>query len=724
MASPSGLMDYSSDEESDFSDSEINENKEKPYEELKAGKYKVKNTNGTLRCPFCAAKKKQEFKYKDLLQHASGVAKGSTNRSAKQKANHLAMAMYLESHLANEVEQPQQEIELPPVFEKCKENDLYYWPWTGIVTNIISEPVNGKALDSSEYWLKKFGKFKPLEVQIFCNDQNKTAQAVVKFDNDWTGFKNAMEFEKSFEVDHCSKKEWKDQKGIPVSNAYGWVARADDYNTEGPVGEYLRKEGELKTIYDLVQEATQDRNKIVSTLANEIDLNNENLDEIQYKCNEKAMSLSRVFEEKDMLHYAFYEETRKMQRLAREHIRRILDEQEMLNYELEVKRKELDSWSKQLNKLEAFTERERQKLDEEKQKVVSVHFVHACHPGIHNTTRNNSLQMASMEQRKADVNVLRLVEEQKKEKQEALTKILQLERQLNAKQKLAMEIEELKGKLQVMKHLGDEDDAAVHKKVKEMNEELEEKVDEMAGLEDLNRTLIAKERQSNDELQEARKEFTGDRSMVASISSSSLSSLLRATSLTRPCEIVTGAVQSVCLVSDFNFAQRMRTAAKQGEKEEEERKQRGKDEQRTKREYPENQRRWSKNGQRSKRNDSAKNSSTIGGWSEMLSSRILIGIKRMGELDMKPFQNTCKARFPHSEEIIDEDDELLKNLKEEWGVEIHEAVTAALIEMNEYNPSGRYVISELWNFKEKRKATLKEVIAYILKSLKTLKRKR
>ncbi|XP_057464536.1 factor of DNA methylation 1-like isoform X2 [Actinidia eriantha] len=302
-------MDYCSDEESDFSDSEINEYKEKLYEELKAGKYKVKNTNGMLRCPFCAGKKKQEFKYKDLLQHASGVAKGSANRSAKQKANHLAMAMYMESHLANEAVQPQQEIELPPVSEKCEENDLYYWPWTGIVTNIISEPVNGKALDSSEYWLKKFGKFKPLEVKIFCDDQNKTAQAVIKFDNDWTGFKNAMEFEKSFEADHRSKKEWKDQKGIPVSNAYGWFGRADDYNTEGPVGEYLRKEGELKTISDLVQEATQDRNKIVATLANEIDLKNENLDELQYKCNEKTMYLSRMLEEKDMLHYAFYEVT-------------------------------------------------------------------------------------------------------------------------------------------------------------------------------------------------------------------------------------------------------------------------------------------------------------------------------------------------------------------------------------------------------------------------------
>ncbi|KAI7985023.1 Factor of DNA methylation 2 [Camellia lanceoleosa] len=211
-------------------------------------------------------------------------------------------------------------------------------------------------------------------------------------------------------------KRWKAQEGLRGSIIYGWLAREDDYKSEGPVGEYLRKAGELKTISNLVQEATQDRNKIVANLANEIDIKNENLNELQYKYNEKTMSLSRMLEEKDMLHHAFYE-----------------DEQEMLNYELENKRKELDTWSKQLNKREALTERERQKLDEEKQE---------------NSTRNNSLQMASMEQKKADENVLRLVEEQKKEKQEALNKILRLERQLDAKQKLEMEIEELKGKLQ------------------------------------------------------------------------------------------------------------------------------------------------------------------------------------------------------------------------------------------------------------------------------------
>ncbi|XP_076950429.1 factor of DNA methylation 1-like [Bidens hawaiensis] len=633
-------MEHSSGEESEFSDSEIAEYKDKPYQQLRDGTLKVKYPNGILRCPFCAGKKKQNFKYKDLHQHASGVSKGSSNRNAKQKANHLALTLYLENELADEAETPLKVA--PPVAATpvSEEQDLFCWPWTGIVVNIVKEPDSGDDVEDTEFWMKKFSKYKPEVVQLLNDDKTQSAQALVTFNNDWIGFKNAMEFEKSYEAARHSKKDWSLAENPKGSSIYVWLARASDFESQDPIGDYLRANRELKTIADLVKEAVKTRNKTVVELASEIDMRNESLDDLQMKFNQKSMSLSRIIEEKENLHQAFFEETKKMQRLAREHVKRVLDEQEMLNADLEKRKRKLDAWSKELNRREALTEREKLKLDEEKQK---------------NDMQNSSLHKASLEQKKADESVLRLVEEQKAKKEEALKKVLELERQLDAKQKLEMEIEELKGKLQVMKHLGDADDTAVQEQIKKMNDELEAKMEEMDGVEEMNQTLVVKERQSNDELQEARKEL-------------------------------------------------------------------------------------------------------IKGLQDMLSGTTNIGVKRMGELDSRVFHDALKKKFDPDDaqikatelcslwqdklknpewhpmkvvlvdgvhkEVIDESDELLKDLKAEWGTVIFDAVVTAFKEMNEYNPSGRYAINELWNFKDNRKATLKEVISYILKNLKSLKRKR
>ncbi|XP_058109631.1 factor of DNA methylation 2-like isoform X2 [Magnolia sinica] len=145
----------------------------------------------------------------------------------------------------------------------------------------------------------------------------------------------------------------------------------------------------------------------------------------------------------------------------------------------------------------------------------------------------------------------------------------------------------------------------------------------------------------------------------------------------------------------------------------------------------------------------------IKGLSDVKRGRGSIGIKRLGDLNVMPFRNAWHQKFPSSEanakaaemctswqelvnnaswhpfkiitsdgklqEIIDDNDEKLKGLKEEWGEEVYTAVTTALLELNEHNPSGRYPIQELWNFTVKRKASLKEVIQHVSKRLKNKK---
>ncbi|KAK4406176.1 protein INVOLVED IN DE NOVO 2 [Sesamum angolense] len=130
----------------------------------------------------------------------------------------------------------------------------------------------------------------------------------------------------------------------------------------------------------------------------------------------------------------------------------------------------------------------------------------------------------------------------------------------------------------------------------------------------------------------------------------------------------------------------------------------------------------------------------------------------MGELDSKPFHDAMKRKYSEAEAderatelcslweeylrdpewhpikvvningkhqaVIKEDDEKLRDLKENYGDEVSNAVTAALCEINEYNPSGRYIISELWNYKEGRRANLKEGVEVLLKQWRYQKRKR
>lgn len=74
--------------------------------------------------------------------------------------------------------------------------------------------------------------------------------------------------------------------------------------------------------------------------------------------------------------------------------------------------------------------------------------------------------------------------------------------ELDEKEKTHMKYQDLQEEVLVLK----QDREAHQSKMKEMQEELEEKDEKINDLEALNQTLLVKERRSNDELQESRKE--------------------------------------------------------------------------------------------------------------------------------------------------------------------------------------------------------------------------
>ncbi|WJZ88906.1 hypothetical protein VitviT2T_008168 [Vitis vinifera] len=106
-------------------------------------------------------------------------------------------------------------------------------------------------------------------------------------------------------------------------------------------------------------------------------------------------------------------------------------------------------------------------------------------------------------------------------------------------------------------------------------------------------------------------------------------------------------------------------------------------------------------------------------------------IKRMKELNETLLVKEQKSNEEQSEvrrllitEIIDEEDEKLKALKSEYGYKVYVAVTNALTEINKYKPISRYENKELWNHREGRKATLREVVSHMLEQWRLYAQKR
>ncbi|XVE59257.1 hypothetical protein DITRI_Ditri05aG0031500 [Diplodiscus trichospermus] len=512
---------------------------------------------------------------------------------------------------------------------------MFVHPWKGIIANIPTTVQNGKHVGESGRRLRDDlteEGFNPLRVHPLWDRHGHSGFAIVEFKKEWDGFNNAIMFEKSFEVKHRGKKDYLSSRR-QRDKLYAWVAREDDFHSKGLIGDYLRRNGDLKTVSSKEAEDRRKTSKLVTTLSSTLKNKELCLKEMEHKYMEASQSFSTLMEQKDEMIKAYNEECKKMQQNAHDHFKMISLEHERIAQHFCDQRRKLEQREKELFQREAQNEAETRELQHEK---------------LMN-------ERAAFEQKKADENMLRLAEEQKREKEKLHRKIIELEKQLDAKQALELEIQGLKGALQVMQHMEGDGDVEMKRKIKAIQEELEQKEDEYADLQDLNQALIVKERNSNDELQGARKE----------------------------------------LISAFKD----------------------------------------------------------------VFTRAYIGVKRLGELDIKPFQTAAKRKYSaaeaaeksaelcslwqeylrdpnwhpfkiltdkedNSKEILDENDERLIEAKTELGCEVYSAVTTALKEMNEYNPSGRYIVPELWNFNEGKKATLTEGVLYLLKQWKQHKRKR
>lgn len=125
----------SDDEDSDISESEMDEYGDKMYLNLKGGKLKVTLSPQTFVCPYCPNKKKPSFQYKDLLQHASGVGNSNSDkRSAKEKASHLALFKYLQQDLADsavEAEPSSKRQKNGNPIQDCDQDEKLVYPWKG-----------------------------------------------------------------------------------------------------------------------------------------------------------------------------------------------------------------------------------------------------------------------------------------------------------------------------------------------------------------------------------------------------------------------------------------------------------------------------------------------------------------------------------------------------------------------------------------------------------------
>lgn len=155
----------------------------------------------------------------------------------------------------------------PDQSRQHRNDEQFAWPWIGVLVNVPIEWKNERYVGEQGNHLRdQLSQVCARKVIPLWNKRNgHTGNAIVEFPKNWSGYKNAMDFETHYEARGCGKRQWKGQQ-YHGPEMFGWVATADDYRSYGPLGSWLRKYRDLKTIADLKNEEARKDNLLEENL--------------------------------------------------------------------------------------------------------------------------------------------------------------------------------------------------------------------------------------------------------------------------------------------------------------------------------------------------------------------------------------------------------------------------------------------------------------------------
>ncbi|KAG4957356.1 hypothetical protein JHK85_043736 [Glycine max] len=384
-------------------------------------------------------------------------------------------------------------------------DERYVWPWTGIVANIFGKPKHEPVECDSMYWLRKFEQYKPEEAYVLHCAEDPTGYVVLEFGTEWTGFSQMMKLDTDFLVDHHGKKDYYESRKMGyLSGLFGWCAQAEDYNSEGLVGNFLRQKAELKTTSMVAQESLNEKTETLDHLYGEIGSVNKKISETESKYIEDYMSLDKMMKEiekkRDLLHQTRAEDDhvncapvlKSIVMRGREITYKAMEKNKKLQQEIDTMNDELDRWCQQLIEQEKSTIQQRRKFEEEKK------------------SQMESLILATEKQMKARSDVLSLLEKHQMEKKAVSDALLKLEKEMGNEQKLNLEIAELEEQLKVLKCVNLEEADHENKRkieIEEIEEKLEDMIFDMSVKDDENQALKKKVQEAKIELEDARQQI-------------------------------------------------------------------------------------------------------------------------------------------------------------------------------------------------------------------------